>query len=296
MVDYRVTNNEPSVTQLQNVLDNSNPLQLSIGNPNLKQDTRHAVSIRFSKTNTDNYSAFFLLFSGTLTQNYIGYQKIIALRDTTVSGIKLNTGTQLQTPINLDGYKNFRSMATYSTPIEFLSSNVNLNLSYTFSKTPVIQNLVSGFTNSSSYALGFVLSSNISEDIDFSISNTNTYNNIKTDFRTSGNQNYFGQRTKLKIYYDIYEGIIIQSDLDYKYDGGLSSGSNPNSYSWNASLRKKLFKNDRGEIKLTVYDILKMNSNNNRNVTDTYYEDTNTNVLGRFYILSFNYSIRAFGV
>ena len=296
MADYRVSNNEPSVTQLQNVLDNSNTLQLSIGNPNLKQDTRNSMSLRYSKTNPDNYSAFFLLFSGTITQNYIGYEKIVAVRDTTVRGIKLNTGTQLQTPINLDGYKNFRSMATYSSPIEFLMCNLNLNLSYTYSKTPVIQNSVSGFTNSSSYALGFVISSNIDEDIDFSISSTNTYNNIKTDFRTSGSQNYFGQRTKFRIYYDIFSGIIIQTDLDYKYDGGMSSGTTPNSYSWNASLRKKLFKNDRGEIKLSVYDILKKSSNVTRNVTDTYYEDTNTNVLGRFYILSFNYSIRAFGV
>jgi len=296
MLDYRATNNAPSVDQLQNVLDNSNPLQLSIGNPDLKQDSRHNVSLRYSRTNPETFAAFFLLFSGTLTENYIGYEKIIASRDTVVKGIPLNPGAQLQTPINLDGYKNFRSMVTYSTPVDFLYSNVNLNFSYNYSKTPVTQNGLTGFTNSSSYSVGFVVSSNISEDIDFSISSANSYNNIKTDFRSTGNQNYFSQRTKLKFYYNIYEGIILQTDLDYKYDGGLSSGTNPNSYLWNASVRKKLFKNDRGEIKLAVYDILKKGTSMTRRVTDTYYEDTNTNVLGRFYILSFNYSIRAFGV
>ncbi len=296
MMDYRVSNNAPSVDQLQNVLDNSNPLQLSIGNPELKQDTRHMVSLRFSRTNPENFSAFFLLFGGTITQNYIGYEKIIALRDTVVRGVRLNPGVQLQTPINLDGYKNFRAMATYSSPVDLIWSNVNLNLSYNYSKTPVTQNGLTGLTNSSSYAAGIVISSNISEDVDFSISSTNTYNNIKTDFRQTGNQNYFSQRTRLKFYYNIFEGIVLQTDLDYKYDGGLSSSTNPNSYLWNANIRKKLFKNDRGEIRLAVYDILKKGSSLNRRVTDTYYEDTNTNVLGRFYILSFNYSIKAFGV
>ncbi len=296
MIDYRASNNAPSVDQLQNVLDNSNPLQLSIGNPDLKQDSRHNLSLRYSRTNPENFSSFFVLFSGSLMENYIGYEKILAAKDTVIKGILLNPGTQLQMPINLNGYQNFRSMATYSTPIEFLLSNMNINLSYNYSKTPVIQNGTSGFTKSSAYALGFVLSSNISEDLDFSISATNTYNNIKTDFRLTGNQNYFSQRSKFRMYYNIYEGIILQTDLDYRYDGGMSGGTNPNSYLWNASLKKKLFKNDRGEIRLAAYDILKKGTSINRRVTETYYEDTDTNVLGRYFILSFTYTIRAFGV
>jgi len=296
MLDYRVSNNAPGVEQLQNVLDNSNPLQLSIGNPFLKQDTRHSISLRYSTTNQDNYSSLFVLFGGTITQDYIAYEKIIAVKDTIIRGILLNPGVQLQTPVNLDGYKNFRSMATYSTPIDFLYSNFNLNVSYNFSNTPVIQNGVQGNTKSSSISLGVVLSSNISEDIDFSISHTNIFNNIKTDFRQTGKSNYFSQRTKVRFYYNIFDGFIFQTDFDYKYDGGLSGGSNPNSYLWSANIRQKFLKNDRGEIKLAVYDILKKNSNLNRRVTDTYYEDTNTNVLGRFYILSISYQVRSFGL
>lgn len=296
MIDYRVSNNSPGVEQLQNVLDNTNPLQLSIGNPFLRQDTRHSISLRYSTTNQSNYSSLFVLFGGTITQDYIAYEKIIAVKDTIIKGVLLNPGVQLQTPVNLDGYKNFRSMVTYSTPIDFLYSNFNLNMSYNFSNTPVIQNGVKGNTRSSSISLGVVFSSNISEDIDFSISSTNIYNNIKTDFKQTGKNNYFSQRTKVKFYYNIFDGFIFQTDFDYKYDGGLSGGSNPNSYLWSANIRQKFLKNDKGEIKLAVYDILKKNSNLNRRVTDTYYEDTNTNVLGRFYILSVSYQVRAFGL
>jgi hypothetical protein len=38
---YRVNTNPPSITQLQNVINNSNPLKLTTGNPNLDQDIKH---------------------------------------------------------------------------------------------------------------------------------------------------------------------------------------------------------------------------------------------------------------
>jgi hypothetical protein len=295
-LDYRATNNAPSVTQLQNVLNNSNTLQLSIGNPDLSQDFRHNLSLRYTLTDPKTYSTLFLIFSGTLTQNYIASERIIASRDTVINGIALNPGVQLSMPINLDGYKNFRSIVTYSTPVRWLLCNFNINFSYNTSITPVKQNGVLGSTNSSNYALGIVVTSNIDPSIDFSVSSTNTYNNIKSDFNNSNRQNYFSQRTRVRLYYDFYNGSIVQTDFNYRYDGGMSQNENPNSYTWNISLRQKLFKDNSGELKLSVNDVLNKTSNINRNVTEAYYEDVNTNVLGRFYMLSFTYSLRSFGI
>ena len=65
---------------------------------------------------------------------------------------------------------------------------------------------------------------------------------------------------------------------------------------WNMSLGKKVFRNQRGEFNLSVYDLLKQNTSIWRNISDAYVEDVQTNVLQRYLMLTFTYNIRYFGV
>src|SRR5690606_6132818 len=109
-INYRTNNNDPSVNQLQNVLNNSNPVQLRIGNPDLKQDYRHSLFIRYSEMDMETLHSIFVMLSSTFTNNYIGNNTFIASNDTIVyDGIELNRGTQITRPQNLDGYFNLRS-------------------------------------------------------------------------------------------------------------------------------------------------------------------------------------------
>ncbi|MEL6924406.1 MAG: carboxypeptidase regulatory-like domain-containing protein [Bacteroidota bacterium] len=78
---YRTSTSSPSVTQLQNVVDNSNPLQLSVGNPNLLQSFQHRVMARYQKANTEKSTVFFALLSANVTQNHIGNATYLADSD-----------------------------------------------------------------------------------------------------------------------------------------------------------------------------------------------------------------------
>jgi hypothetical protein len=60
------------------------------------------------------------------------------------------------------------------------------------------------------------------------------------------------------------------------------------------SLGKKIFKNQRGEVSILVYDLLNQNANIRRNITETFIEDIQTNVLQQYFMLSFTYNIRRF--
>jgi Tfp pilus assembly pilus retraction ATPase PilT len=64
---------------------------------------------------------------------------------------------------------------------------------------------------------------------------------------------------------------------------------------WNASIAKQVLKSKRGEVKVSVYDILKQNQSITRNVRDNYIEDVQNNVLQRFFSLSFTYNINRMG-
>ncbi|MEJ7664815.1 MAG: hypothetical protein WKG07_37525 [Hymenobacter sp.] len=74
---------------------------------------------------------------------------------------------------------------------------------------------------------------------------------------------------------------------------GLSAAYNQNYVLWNASIGKKLFPGQRGEIKLYAFDILKQNRAIQRNVSVAYYEDVQTTVLQQYLMLMFTYNIRS---
>ena len=62
----------------------------------------------------------------------------------------------------------------------------------------------------------------------------------------------------------------------------------------NASIGKKLFRNQRGEVSVRVYDLLDRNKGFSRNVTENYIENVTSNVLGRYVSLNFAYNLRVF--
>jgi hypothetical protein len=294
-VFYRTNNNEPSVEQLQNVLDNSNPIRLSIGNPGLKQDYSHTIMINYSKMNITTLNSFFILFSGTYTNNYIGTNTIIADKDTVTSqGIILRRGTQLTTSSNMDGYFSLRSFVTYGLPVGFVKSNLNLNIMVNYNRTPGIINNVTSYTNSGTYGFGLTWSSNFSQNLDISLSSNSNYNVIKNSIQSGNNDNYFTQNTRFRFYWNFWAGIVFQTDLSHQYDSGLPADYKQDTYLWNLSIGKKIFSNDRGEIRISANDILNQNKNIQRNNTSTYIEDTRSNTLGRYFLLSFIYDLRAF--
>jgi hypothetical protein len=293
---YRTSTNPPSINQLQNVVDNSNPLLLTTGNPALKQDYRHMLVSRYSSARPEKSTSFFALLSGEFAQNYITNATFIAQKSPkVVDGILLKPGAQLTRPVNLDGFYRVRSFFTYGLPVGFMKSNLNLNGSATFTRNPGEIDGVRNFAKTSAYGFGAVLSSNISENLDFTISSNPTYNLVENTLQKSGNNNYFNLNNRVRLNWIIWKGLFVQTDLNHQYYNGLSSGFNQNYLLWNAAVGKKLFAKQQGEIKLTAFDILNQNNSITRNITSTYIEDVQTNVLQQYFMVVFTYNIRAFG-
>ncbi len=293
-INYRTNNSEPSIDQLQNVLNNSNSLQLSIGNPILKQNYRHNISLRYSIADIRSMQSFFVMLNGSLINDYIGNNVYVASKDTVINNVLLNNGVQLTIPENMNGYTNIRSFIAYGYMWDLIKSNLNFNISYSYTKTPSILNSEKIFANSSNYGIGVVVSSNISENLDFIISSNSSFTDTKYSSVNKSNTNYFNENVRSRLYWQFWKGFNIESDVNYQYYSGLSSGYNNNYCTWNIGIGKKFLKDDAAEIKFTVYDLLSQNNDVQRNISDTYYEDTNSNVLSKYYLLSFTYNIKAF--
>src|SRR5690625_5482224 len=81
-LSYNTNTRTPSVRQLQDVIDNSNPLRMSTGNPNLNQQFSHNVSLRLRHADPESGSSINAFVSASITDNFIGDRKITAQRHT----------------------------------------------------------------------------------------------------------------------------------------------------------------------------------------------------------------------
>lgn len=294
-INYRSNNNAPSTNQLQNVVSNTNPLLLSIGNPNLKQDWQSTLGLRYSSSNAEKSSSFFAFFNAIYTQNYIGNATFIALQDTLIdTQIALAKGSQLAMPININGYVNIRAFNNYSFPLVKLKSNLSVNIGGTYGRTPSQINSQLNYANTYNVGAGMVFSSNISPDVDFTLSTNLNYNYIGNTLQKQLNNSYYNQSSKLKIQISVLKHVVLQTELNHQYNTGLSASYNQNYLLWNAATGYKFLKKQQAEIRLTAFDLLNQNNSINRNTTETYYEDVQTNVLQRYFLLSFIYQIQRF--
>ncbi|MGI4875514.1 MAG: TonB-dependent receptor [Janthinobacterium lividum] len=296
---YRTNTNPPSINQLQAVVNNSNPLQLTIGNPDLHQEYTHNLVARYSVSRAEKSSTFFTLLSGSYTANPISNRTLVAARDTIVApagtslAVRLPAGAQLTQSTNLQEQYSIRALASYGRPLPTLKLNVNANLGASFSQNPGLVNERLNYSRTPALTGGLTVSSNISERLDFTLSSNATQTYVRNTLSTKLNSTYFTQINRLRLSWIVGPGISFQTDVAYQLNSGLSASYNQDYVSWNASLGKKLFPGQRGELKLYAFDILKQNRAINRNVTEAYYEDVRTTVLQRYFMLMFTYNIRS---
>ncbi|MEN7551611.1 TonB-dependent receptor [Rapidithrix thailandica] len=292
---YRTRTSQPSISQLQDVVNNANPLQLSLGNPALDQSYAHTLSLSFRKINPEKSTSLIAMVHTTLTNDYIGNKTTFVQQDTVINGQSLLAGGQYSQPVNLNGSWNVRSFFAYGFYLKPIKSNLNMNTSVSFSNSPNILNEELNETFTTNLSQGLVLSSNINEKVDFTLSTTANYNIVRNSLQESLNNNYYMQKTGLKFYWNFWKTLFFDNNLNHQFYSGLSEDMNQSYFLWNMSAGFKFTKNNRAEVKLTVFDLLDQNQNIQRNVTNAYIEDSRTEILQQYYMLTFTYNLRNFG-
>lgn len=298
---YRTRTNSPSIDDLQDVIDNNNPMRLTTGNPNLKQDYRHEIFVRYNSSNTQKGTSFFLMIGGSITNDFIARSTFIAPADTLIAdGVMLRRLGRMIRPVNLDGSWNIRSFTTYGMPVKLIKSNLNLNASVNYSRMPgmtydpEIASYMMNFSRSLSLGSGFTLSSNISKEVDFTITTMANYNLEKNSILEKNNTNYYSHNSSGQLSLVFFKSMILRTSLRHQLYSGLSEGFNESYFLWNLSLGKKLFRKKNGEISISVTDALNDNQNFEHRITESFVEDVTSNVLSRHAILSFTYNLRKF--
>ncbi|MEC3881323.1 outer membrane beta-barrel protein [Parapedobacter sp. 10938] len=293
--DYDARTNAPSIGDLQGVIDNSNPLHLRTGNPDLDQSYSNRFRLRYRSYNPETERSFFAMLHSSTTSNRVVSNTIIADEPIELAnGIILERGAQLTQPVNLSGYWDIASYFHYGLPVRFLPSNFNIHGGIRHSHSPGMVNNETSIVNSTRYSAGLSLSSNISDRLDFNIRTRSSFNNVQNSLRPALDNNYFTQSSHVNYKWIIWEGLIYRLDLNHRFNSGLSEGYDNTTFLVNMAIGKKLLKSERAEVSVNVYDLFGQNNNIHRNITETYVQDAESNVLQRYFMVNLTYNIRYF--
>lgn len=281
--NYYANSVMPSVTQLQEIFDVTDILQVSTGNPNLKQSYQHNVGVNYFYNNTEQNLTFRMSAYGSMASDYIANHRRFLTEDMVVSGTVIPKGAQFSSPVNLNGYINARAFADMTYAVKPLKSNINLGVRYSFTKSPSIENYVEYLSFSNNIGLQLQFISNISEKIDFTLA---YYPSINLSNSGTGRfDKYF--RHNLSARFDIYlwKGGYIQGEATWNNSFGTQASYDQHYALVNAAVAQKFYKN-QFEIKISGYDLLAQNQSFRQSTNDTYIQTTTSSILQRYFMAS----------
>ena len=280
--NYSGRTNQPNVNQLQPVINNSDPLNVQVGNPLLKPSFTHSFRTLYNNFNGTKLRNIFATINGSFITDNI----VTAVRTNTV------TGADTMSYINLDGTYNLGAFFNYGFPLKKPKSNINLTTNFTDNRSVSLINGEKNYTTNYTIGETIKLTTNLKKNFDMNFSGTPTYNIVRYTLQPNSNDNYFSQNLSVGATYYTTSGWILESDFNYTAYEGRADGYNTSVPLWNAALAKQFLKNKAGEFRLTVYDLLNQNVSISRTVADTYIQDVQTRVLTRYFLLTFTYNLR----
>lgn len=294
-LSYNTNTQTPLARQLQNVVDNSNPLRMTAGNPDLGQQYDHRFSVRLRAANPENGTSTMAFVSMNYTMDYLGSRTFTAPQDMFIAdGIQLGRGGRLITPENIGNSWNIRSFLFHSMPVDLIKSNLNLNGGISYSRIPSYIDDNRNIADNIGLSAGSVISSNISENIDFNFSYRANYNIVENSINPLIDSNYYIGRVNSGFNLMPWRGLVLSSDLNFQHYEGLSEDFSRNTLYWNGAVAYKFLENRAAELRLHLFDILAQNNNINRSFSEDYIEDYQTNVLSRYFLMTFSYNFRSF--
>lgn len=295
-INYRGSTNQPSLTQLQPVPDNSNPLYISLGNPSLQPEFTHRINGMFRNTNMST-------FASTQVILFASYVK-----DDIITASWYNSqGIQYSAPIN-SKEPTFSGGARliFNSPIakskfsimSFTNLNISRKLTYTGNGdvetlAEIEDDLIAGKTTTFTAAEHFALM--YRGDIFYGrIGGRASYQNAWYSIQSQKKPSTWTNTVNGEFSVTMPWGTELKTDGNYTFFIGYESGYNEPRFVWNAEISQLLFKK-QATLRFKVYDLLNQSKNVYRTTADNYVQDVVQNTLGQYFMISFTYRFGKFG-
>lgn len=285
-VDYRGNSSQPSLSQLQPVADETDPLRIVQGNPNLLPSFSHNLQLRYQNFNQERQQSVMVMANFGLRQNSI-------VSKTTYN---TETGGQFTTYENVNGVWNGNVMNMFSTPLRNKAFKFNNHINANYNQTVGFNNGIKNISRTLSVGESFSFMwqpENISIELRPNYRMQKTFNTVVTSNLSNRLVHYYG--AGFNAYYYTPINVVLNSELNFNGTKGYSDGYDTNTWMWNASISYQFLRGKAATLQLKVYDLLQQKQQIQHNITANYIDDVRYNTLTRYFMLSFIYKFKQFG-
>ncbi|WP_185937454.1 outer membrane beta-barrel family protein [Chitinophaga polysaccharea] len=284
-INYAAITNQPDMAQLQPVPDISDPLNIREGNPDLKPELTHAVQLNFMSVNPFRNKNLFAFFNIQETQNKIVNDDVVD-----------SAGIKRSRPVNVNGVFNVSGSINLGLPLRILKGTVNFSSNVGYSKTKQFINKASNGISTVSLGPAMRFDLDPADKLDLSFSAGVNYYKTTYSLQPALNSGYFMQQYEGEVNWQLPADFYISTSLNYTVNSNRTDGFNAKVPLWNASVSRQFLRFNRGELKLSAFDILNENVGISRSTNQNYIEDSRIRNLQRFFLLSFTYSLSKNGL
>ena len=280
--NYRARTSQASMSQLQPVPDVSNPLNIKIGNPELKPTFTQSIRLNFSNFNSERQQSLTLMLNAQYSLNSIVSKTIT----------NAATGGRTTTYSNVNGNANVMLMAMFTGPFADRKWRFNARLNSRYSSTPGYIN--GDFNRSDNISLSPSAGITFSSDIFQASVNPNySFSTIHNSLPQQANRTVqsYGFNADASLYLPF--GLDISTDLNFAANNGYTSGYNINQWLWNAQISYSFLSDKSLTFTAKAYDILHQKKNIQRSVSANSIVDTEYNDLTRYVLFSLTWSFNS---
>ena len=286
---YRGQTQQPDITDLFNLTDNSNPLNIRTGNPSLKPSFTNNINLDYNNYLQETGQSIFGRFSFSNTRNAI----------TNRTEYNTETGGQITRPENINGNWNIRGNIGFNTPLfwEKLSINTNTTAAYQHHASYIYQNKTTLTNIVRQTTLGERISLTLRMGYwDIRANGSITYSKSASDIVEATNQNTYNFHYGLSSTGNFENGFGFSTDIGMSSRRGYSSSEmNTNELIWNAQISYRFLSNRQATLSLQAYDILHQRSNISRTISAYSRRDSESNSINSYLMLNFVYRLNMFG-
>ena len=253
----------------------------------LTTSSQHSLSLSYGFWNPASFSSMHL------NTNY----------DYTISPIVYNQKTEIDPdkglvtisyPENMDNKTQFSSNVWTNFPIIKTKLSLRGNLRYSLTKSPIKINDQLDKTTSNTYNTGIGLSLTPGQKLVFDLRLNGSITDINYSTLTRFDQFYYSYTINSTIQWQFLKNTFFESTFKYYVYKNEKFDFDQKFPVWNASVRRLLGKGNKFEIRLAAFDILNQNLTINQYVNANYFQQTQTNTLTNYYMLSVTYNIKGF--
>ncbi len=279
--DYELSTREPQLRDLQPIVDNSNPLYLREGNPDLLPTLQHNISGGYNMFNPASFINVYVNLDYNYYINQVVYNQSIN-----------EQGQTITKPANISGGNSIGSYIGLGFPIIKTKLTMNINTNFNLSKNPIFINDQANKTNNNNYSLGLRMSLTPSDKFTFYGNASWGINKTSYELPTAPNQTIYNNSYGGEMNIAFGKELYFATNLNYNIFKNVTNGFNQDLPILGMSVYKLLGKSKKTEIRLMANDIFNKNVGIRQNAYQNFVSREQTVTLSQYVMLSLTYNMR----